>query len=235
MSEPEIVPFVHEGLGNSSYLLRVGDGSAALVDPDRTVQRYLDEAKIRGWEIVAVFETHLHADFVSGGLETRSVTGATIQLPVEAGAGFPHRGVVAGERIDVGDVEFEAVASPGHTPEHLSYVVRGDDAAPPLLLRGCAREARLHARRGTRQQSAPRLRRRRAIPPRVAEDVPRRAGLLLAHARSEQSGPAAPGGRPASEAALARGVPSRAGGGRARRGRALSGGVRAGARVRLPR
>ena len=71
-----VIPFVHEGLGNSSYLVQVGEGEAALIDPDRTVGRYLEAARSRGWKIVSIFETHLHADFVSGALEAAHLTGA---------------------------------------------------------------------------------------------------------------------------------------------------------------
>jgi len=133
----ELLPFVREGLGNSSYMLAVGRGRALLVDPDRGAARYVEAAEARGWEIVAVFETHLHADFVTGSLEVGSATGATVHLPVEAGAGFSHRGLVPGERIQIGDVEVETIASPGHTPEHLSYVVRRG-GGPPLLFSGGA-------------------------------------------------------------------------------------------------
>ena len=73
----EIVSFVHEGLGNSSYLVGLAGGEALIVDPDRSVGRYLDEASARGWHISQVFETHLHADFVTGSLEVAAATGAT--------------------------------------------------------------------------------------------------------------------------------------------------------------
>jgi len=76
-----VIPFVHEGLGNSSYLVGFADGRALLVDPDRSVQRYLDVARARQWTIVAVLETHLHADFVSGAHEIAAATGATLFLP----------------------------------------------------------------------------------------------------------------------------------------------------------
>jgi glyoxylase-like metal-dependent hydrolase (beta-lactamase superfamily II) len=127
-----ITPFVHEGLGNSSYLVGIGDGRALLVDPDRTVQRYLDLALARGWTIAAVLETHLHADFVSGAHEIAAATGATLFLPRDAHVRLPHEPVDASKRITMDGVEIEAVGSPGHTPEHMSYVLRS--ASEPATL-----------------------------------------------------------------------------------------------------
>lgn len=134
-----IVRFRHEGLGNSSYLIEVAPGAAIVVDADRTVGRYVDSAAARGWDIVASFDTHLHADFVAGNLELQDRAGSRPHLPKEAGAGFAHTGVVPKERLEIGDVEIEILATPGHTPEHISCVVRGSDAAaPPLLCSGGA-------------------------------------------------------------------------------------------------
>ena len=138
MTSVEVVPFVREGLGNSSYLVRVGEGQAIVVDPDRSAARYLGAAEARGWRIVGVFDTHLHADFVTGGLEVAAASDARIFVPSEADVGYPSRGLAPGDRIEIGDVEIEAVASPGHTPEHLSYVVRGDEPAAPVLFSGGA-------------------------------------------------------------------------------------------------
>jgi len=130
-----VIPFVHEGLGNSSYLVAFPDGRALLVDPDRTVQRYVDAARARQWTIVAVLETHLHADFVSGAHEVAAATGATLFLPHDAHVRLPHEPVTPGHRITLSGVEIEAVGSPGHTPEHLSYALR-TAAQPPALFSG---------------------------------------------------------------------------------------------------
>jgi rhodanese-related sulfurtransferase len=128
----------HEGLGNTTYLVEVAPGRALAVDPDRRVRRYLEAADERGWEIVAIVDTHVHADFVSGSLELGRRTGARLFLPKDAGVAFAHQGVVPGERLELGDVEIEVLATPGHTPEHLSYAMRPDDAAPPTLFSGGA-------------------------------------------------------------------------------------------------
>lgn len=130
-----VVPFVHEGLGNSSYLVGIGAGRALLVDPDRTVGRYLEEAGARGWTIEAVLETHLHADFVSGAHEVAAATGATLFLPRDAAVRLPHEPVEALRRITLDGLEIEALGSPGHTPEHLSYALR-TGGRPPALFSG---------------------------------------------------------------------------------------------------
>ena len=130
-----LVPFVHEGLGNSSYLVQVDEDAAVLIDADRTVACYLDAAAARGWRVVASFETHLHADFVSGTTALAALTGATAFVPAGAEVRFQHRPIAAGERLRLGGYEVEAIASPGHTPEHLSYVLRRQ-SRPPLLFSG---------------------------------------------------------------------------------------------------
>lgn len=131
----KVIPFVHEGLGNSSYLVGLAGGRALLVDPDRNVQRYLDAAGANGWHIDAVFETHLHADFVSGAHEIAAATGATLFLPRDADVRLRHEPVDAGGRVTFGGIEIEAFGSPGHTPEHLSYALRSS-GGPPALFSG---------------------------------------------------------------------------------------------------
>jgi hydroxyacylglutathione hydrolase len=131
-----IARFRHEGLGNSSYLLEVSPGKAVAIDADRSAGRYVREAHRRGWEVVASLDTHLHADFVAGSLELQDLVGARPYLPEDAGVGFAHTGLSPGERVELGDVEIEVRATPGHTPEHLAFVVRGD--GPPLLCSGGA-------------------------------------------------------------------------------------------------
>ena len=129
-----VVPFVRDGLGNSSYLVEVGPGQAVVVDPDRSVDRYLRSADELDLHVVGLFETHLHADFVTGSLEARAATGATIFIPADASPAFAHRGLQSGEFVEVGEVAIEAIASPGHTPEHLSYAFHG--VGPPVLFSG---------------------------------------------------------------------------------------------------
>jgi rhodanese-related sulfurtransferase/glyoxylase-like metal-dependent hydrolase (beta-lactamase superfamily II) len=130
-----VTPFVHEGLGNSSYLVGIDESRAVLIDPDRSIQRYLETARARGWTIEAVFETHLHADFVSGAHEIAAATGATLFLPRDASVHLRHEAVDAGRVVTLGGLEVMSVGSPGHTPEHLAYTVRGV-GAPDALFSG---------------------------------------------------------------------------------------------------
>ncbi len=132
----KVIPFVREGLGNSSYLIQVSEGEAALIDPDRSVDRYLDTASSHGWKIRGVFETHIHADFVSGALETSHLTGAPVYLPEQAQAQFPHTVLQPGRRIQLGNLTVESIASPGHTPEHVSFLFGPDSDAPALFSGG---------------------------------------------------------------------------------------------------
>lgn len=126
-------------LSLSSYL--IGDeetGRAVVVDPQRDIGIYLDEADERGLAIDTVLLTHFHADYVSGHLELAEATGATICLGDVAEADFDLRQLADGERIELGDVAVEAWATPGHTPESMSYLVyeHADDAMPYAVCSG---------------------------------------------------------------------------------------------------
>jgi rhodanese-related sulfurtransferase len=134
----EIRLFRDEGLGNGSYLVEVGSGRGVLVDPDRRTRRYLAAAEERELEIVGVLDTHLHADFVSGAHDIRAETGAELYEPAEAGVSFPHTPVSAGERLELDDVEVEVLSTPGHSPEHVSYVFRREADPAPVLFSGGA-------------------------------------------------------------------------------------------------
>jgi hydroxyacylglutathione hydrolase len=130
--------FRDAGLGNGSYLVEVSAGRAVLVDPDRRIRRYLDAARDRGFEIIGVLDTHLHADFVSGAQDLRAETGAELYEPAEAGVSFPHTPVASGERLHLDDVEVEVLSTPGHSPEHISYVFRREGNSAPVLFSGGA-------------------------------------------------------------------------------------------------
>ena len=129
------IQFVHEGLGNSSYVLDLGNGTAVAVDPDRSAARYLDTLRENGLRLSGILETHLHADFVSGARELTSATGAPIFLAKDAGSRLPVQAIQGGQTFQVDGAEVLALASPGHTPEHLSFVVR-PAAGTPLLFSG---------------------------------------------------------------------------------------------------
>jgi glyoxylase-like metal-dependent hydrolase (beta-lactamase superfamily II) len=109
-------------LAHASYLIGSRD-EAAVVDPQRDVDQYIDEAAAQGFKIKYVIETHLHADFVSGHRELADRTGAQIVFGARARAGFPHIDVHEGDVLKVGDVELRILETPGHTPESISIVV----------------------------------------------------------------------------------------------------------------
>ena len=109
-------------LAHASYLVG-SEGEAAVVDPQRDVDQYIQEAIARGLTIKYVIETHLHADFVSGHRELAAKTGAEIVFGHRAGAEFPHRAVRDGDELRIGKVVLRALETPGHTPEGISWLV----------------------------------------------------------------------------------------------------------------
>lgn len=125
-----------DGVAECSYLL--GDdatGTAAVVDPVPDVDVYLEAARRLGVAITHVFETHIHADFMSGARElvARLGGGAKLCLSVEGGAeyGFEHEGVRDGDCFSFGGIRMQAKFTPGHTPEHLSYLLFESDSDQP--------------------------------------------------------------------------------------------------------
>src|ERR1700686_4135331 len=103
-------------LAHASYLIG-SEGEAAVVDPQRDVDQYINEAAAQGLKITYVIETHLHADFVSGHRELADRTGATIVFGEEAGVTFPHQAVRDSDEISIGKVRLRILETPGHTPE----------------------------------------------------------------------------------------------------------------------
>src|SRR5688572_4919103 len=111
-------------LAHASYI--VGDqesGEAAVVDPQRDVDQYLEYASAHGVRIAHVFLTHLHADFIAGHLELRNRTGAAIYLGRAATAEYAFVPLHTGDVVEFGSVRFTALETPGHTPESVSLVV----------------------------------------------------------------------------------------------------------------
>ena len=109
-------------LAHASYLLG-SEGEAIVVDPQRDVDIYLEAVQKQGLKIQYIFETHMHADFVSGHRELAARTGANIYLARAAGATFPHIAVDDGYTLHVGKLKLEVQATPGHTPEHVCLLV----------------------------------------------------------------------------------------------------------------
>jgi hydroxyacylglutathione hydrolase len=116
-------------LAHASYMLG-SEGEAAVVDPQRDVDIYLKAADGQGLKIRHIFETHLHADFVSGHLELAERTGAKIYIGAEAGATFPHVPLRERSEVRFGKVRISALETPGHTPEGISLVVIDEERSP---------------------------------------------------------------------------------------------------------
>ncbi|MGL3808142.1 MBL fold metallo-hydrolase [Paeniglutamicibacter sp. R2-26] len=130
MDSLNLIPVVDEGLGNSTYLLDLGDGRALVMDPERDLRQVRAEAARRGLSIAYAVETHLHADFISGVAELAGIEGATVLAPEVGPRGFAHTGLTDGQSVDMGRFTLEALHTPGHSPEHLSYLLlEGGDLA----------------------------------------------------------------------------------------------------------
>lgn len=114
--------FFVKGISHSSYLLG-GTKTCAIVDPQRDIQVYLAAAADLEMKITHILETHLHADFISGHLDLAAKTGAKIYAPKSGNCRFDHIGLVEDDTIDIEDMVLSILEVPGHTPEHIAYVV----------------------------------------------------------------------------------------------------------------
>jgi glyoxylase-like metal-dependent hydrolase (beta-lactamase superfamily II)/rhodanese-related sulfurtransferase len=131
----EVVGFVDDGIGHSSYLVDLGDGSALAIDPRRLPELEQAEAAARGLRIAYTADTHSHADFVSGSPELVA-TGARFLAPASGGLDVAHQGLRDGDRVTIGTFALEAIATPGHTPDHLAYLLETSDGTPLALFSG---------------------------------------------------------------------------------------------------
>jgi len=124
-------------LAHASYML-ASEGEAVVVDPQRDVEIYLTAAEANQVSIRHIFETHLHADFVSGHRELASRTGARIYIGAQAEATFPHVPVKDGFQLQVGQIRITALETPGHTPESMCFVIADEEKsrAPWAVLTG---------------------------------------------------------------------------------------------------
>jgi hydroxyacylglutathione hydrolase len=132
-----IHPVVDEGLGNSAYVVELGDGRALVVDPARDPTPYLELARGRRLQVAYAAETHLHADFLTGSRELAAAGGTQILAPRASQIGFAHQGLEDGEEVDLGGLTLRALATPGHAPEHASYLLL-DDGRPLAMFSGGA-------------------------------------------------------------------------------------------------
>ncbi len=132
-----------EDLSHTSYLIGCqATGTAVVIDPRRDIGAYLDEAARHGLRITDVTETHIHADYLSGARELAAATGAALRLSAEGGPDwlyrFDHEPLQGGDVFTVGNIALRALHTPGHTPEHLSFLVtdRAHTDQPGFLLTG---------------------------------------------------------------------------------------------------
>jgi hydroxyacylglutathione hydrolase len=133
-----IEQFVEARLGNSAYLAGSRESQrAVLIDPLRDVDQYRRAAERLGVQITHILDTHLHNDFVSGARELAAQTGATIGVGAQFGVEFEHQPLEENQLLVIGDLSLRVMATPGHTPEHIAFVLeRG--GKPQALFSGGA-------------------------------------------------------------------------------------------------
>ena len=129
-----------KSLAQASYFIGCQKaGVAAVIDAKRDVDTYLEIAKANNMKITHIFETHIHADFLAGSRELAKLTGADMYLSDEGGEGweyeFPHHGLKNGDKIKMGNLSFDVLHTPGHTPESISFLLTDNPAsAKPVML-----------------------------------------------------------------------------------------------------
>ena len=131
--------FVDPGLANNAHLLISERARVAiLIDPLRDVDQYEAVARSERVRITHICETHIHNDFLSGGRELAAKSGARILASADAQLEFDHQPLRDGDTLAIGEIKLTVIATPGHTPEHVSYVAEdpGRPEEPPLLFSG---------------------------------------------------------------------------------------------------
>jgi glyoxylase-like metal-dependent hydrolase (beta-lactamase superfamily II)/rhodanese-related sulfurtransferase len=111
-----------EKIAHSSYIL-AGDKNCAIIDPRRDIDIYINITRELGIKITHILETHLHADFISGHIDLSKRTGAPIYAPEKAKCDFKHIPLSEGDSIEIEDIKLDIIETPGHTPEHISYII----------------------------------------------------------------------------------------------------------------
>lgn len=133
--ERQIIQIRRTGKGCLSYL--ISDGAAALVlDPALDPAVYVQQASQRGWQIVAVLETHIHADHLSRARALAESCGASLLLPAQQRVTFPFIPVADGQQLSVGRLQLQALRTPGHTPESTCYLLPSLPGTPALIFSG---------------------------------------------------------------------------------------------------
>ncbi|WP_214317522.1 MBL fold metallo-hydrolase [Nonomuraea sediminis] len=140
-----VIPVRDEGLGNTSYLVDLGDGRALAVDASRDLRALKATAVRRGLRIAFAADTHLHADFLSGAVQLAADDGARVLASAPGRRAFDHRGLRDGDEVDLGGLTMRAWATPGHTGEHLAFLlldgnaIQGVFTGGSLIVGGAAR------------------------------------------------------------------------------------------------
>lgn len=176
MAVVDLVPLVDEGLGNSAYLVDLGDGRALVVDVSLDLRAARQAARRRGLALAFAADTHLHADFVSGACQLAATEGTRILASAAGQREFPHSGLHDEAEVDLGGLRLRALATPGHTHEHLSFLLLDGDVPVGVftggsLLVGAAARTDLVApgrTEGLARQQYASLRRLAALPDEVA-------------------------------------------------------------------
>ena len=119
-------------LAEAAYYIE-SNGEAAIIDPLRETQPYLDKLEKDGATLKYIFETHFHADFVSGHLDLAQKTGATIVYGPQAETSFEKLDARDGQELKVGDVTFKVLHTPGHTPESTTFLLKNASALYVVL------------------------------------------------------------------------------------------------------
>lgn len=127
MTGVDLVPLIDEGLGNSAYLVDLGDGRALVVDVSRDLRAVYAAAAQRGLTIAFAADTHLHADFLSGAHELALMHGATVLASAAGHREFVHTGLHDDDEVDLGGLRLRVLLTPGHTHEHLAFLLLDGD------------------------------------------------------------------------------------------------------------
>ncbi|MFP5219607.1 MAG: MBL fold metallo-hydrolase, partial [Actinomycetes bacterium] len=122
----DVVPVVDDGLGNASWLVNLGDGRALAVDASRDLRALRTAAHARGLSVAFAADTHLHADFVTGALDLAR-EGAQLLASAAGLRDYDHRGLADGDEVDLGGLTLRTLVTPGHTDEHVCFLLLDGD------------------------------------------------------------------------------------------------------------
>jgi hydroxyacylglutathione hydrolase len=123
VSQPIVVSIVDEELGNNAYLVDLGEGRGLVVDASRDLRSVHAAVGRRGLTVAYAADTHLHADFLSGARQLAATDGATVLASAAGHRAFPHTGLTDGDELDLGGLRLRALTTPGHTDEHLAFLL----------------------------------------------------------------------------------------------------------------